>query len=173
LAVKKKQDRLTIICQLLKHMAKNKDFYVALFLIGFCLTLIFYLIPSYVRIPNITGSIFNPRFFPYSITFVLAFLSILLLYNSHKPAKDIGRPKYKRMDWITIVCITLLFAYYFGIRVIGMAPASFLAMLVMMRLFGFKKWGQALIFTIVLVILIFIFFERIAQVSIPRGILFE
>jgi hypothetical protein len=42
-----------------------------------------------------------------------------------------------------------------------------------MKTFGFRKWYWALLFSILFVLVIFFFFEKIAQVTIPRGIFLE
>ena len=66
-----------------------------------------------------------------------------------------------------------LFVLYFGIQWIGMVPTGILMVYFLILVFGYKRWFRALIFSIFFVVLLFLFFEKIAQVSIPRGILFD
>jgi hypothetical protein len=74
---------------------------------------------------------------------------------------------------MTFIFVGLLFAFYTGIVLFGMLPVSVVTVLVLMRIFGYRKWFRALLFSLLFVALLFLFFEKIAQVSIPRGIFFE
>jgi phosphatidylglycerophosphatase A len=60
-----------------------------------------------------------------------------------------------------------------GVQVIGMLPASIVIMFVLMRLYGLKSWVLSIIIAVILPFLLFFFFEKVAQVPIPRGIFFE
>jgi hypothetical protein len=115
----------------------------------------------------------KPSFFPYAITLVLALLSILLIYNSPRTSRVATRVEDKQVTWVTIGCIILFFAFFYGILVIGMVPMGILSLFALMKIFGFRKTHWALLFSVIFVLLIFLFFEKIAQVTIPRGVLFE
>ncbi|MBW2118160.1 MAG: hypothetical protein JRH09_09625, partial [Deltaproteobacteria bacterium] len=73
----------------------------------------------------------------------------------------------------TIICMAILFAYFFAIPLVGMVPASFIGVIVFRWVFGAKKWLLSVVFAIILVIFLFFFFEKMANVDIPRGALFD
>ncbi len=169
----RKREEPTILRQFLNDRKKTKDFYLGIFLFVFSLVLTFWLIPFHVETMEGSQDSVKASFFPYSITFVLALLSMLLVYYSPQTSHHATRAGDKRVTIVTITCIAILFIFYYGIRMIGMVPMSILSLFVLMRIYGFQKWYWALPFSVAFVLLIFFFFEKIAQVSIPRGILFE
>ncbi len=169
----RKREEPNILKQFLNDRKKTKDFYLGIFLFVFSLVLIFWLIPFHVETMEGSQDSVKASFFPYGITFVLALLSMLLVYYSPQTSHHATRAGDKRVTLVTVACIAILFIFYYGIRIIGMVPMSILSLFVLMRIYGFQKWYWALPFSVAFVLLIFFFFEKIAQVSIPRGILFE
>lgn len=162
------------VSQFLKQKTWGKDFYLGLILLAFVVVLLFWVIPVYVT-GSVTGQRgLTPRFFPYCITITLAFLSILLVYNSRRTSQgEATRAEDKRVTPFTILCVFLFLAYYIGIKVLGMVPASILILFTLIHLFGFRHWFLMILFSIVFGILLFLFFEKMAQIPIPRGLLFE
>lgn len=157
-----------------KDRERLKDFYLGLIFLAFALTLLLWLTPSYVSSPLAQSHLkVRPNTFPNLIAYVLALLAILLMYNSHRSSKDATRIEEKRFSWFMILCLSILFVYYLGVRVIGMLPASIIVLFVLMRVYGFKSWFLSILLSLVLPFFLFIFFEKLAQVYIPRGILFE
>jgi putative tricarboxylic transport membrane protein len=151
-----------------------KDFYLGLILLAFALILLLWLTPTYVSGPLVQSHLkLRPNTFPNLIAYVLAFLAILLIYNSPRSSKDGTRIEDKRFSWFIIFCLIILFAYYLGVQVIGMLPASIVIMFVLMRLYGLKSWVLSIIIAVILPCILFFFFEKVAQVPIPRGIFFE
>lgn len=158
----------------LKERDRAKDFYLGLILLAFALTLLLWLTPSYVSGPLAQSHLMvRPSTFPNLITYVLVLLAILLMYNSPRTIRDTTRIEDKRFSWFMILCLSILFAYYLGVLVIGMLPASIVVLFVLMRIYGFRNWFLSILFALVLPFLLFVFFEKLAQVPIPRGILFE
>ena len=157
-----------------KEREKARDFYLGLVLLVFALTLFFWLIPSYVSSPPAQSYLkVRPTTFPNLITYMLALLAVLLMYNSPRSSKDTTRIEDKQFSWFMILCLSILFVYYLGVCIIGMLPASIIVLFALMRLYGFKNWFLSILLSLVLPFFLFIFFEKLAQVSIPRGILFE
>ena len=145
------------------------------------MALLVWLIPVYTG-SQITGQRgLTPSFFPYCITIVirlptaiLGSLSILLIYKGSSTSQaEATRAEDKRVTQFTILCILLFLGYYMGIKVIGMIPVSILILFALIHLFGFRHWLLSILISVVFVVLLFLFFEKIAQVSIPRGFLFE
>ena len=157
----------------IRNRARSRDFYLAIVLLAFCLVLVFYLIPYHVEIQHAKGMAVKPNFFPYAVAFLLAFLSIILFFNSHITSRYVTRGEDKKITKVTFLFMALLFGCYLEIFLIGMVPAGILTVFILVRLFGYKRWLWNLVFSILFVIILYLFFEKIAQVSVPRGILFE
>lgn len=156
-----------------RERIKTKDFYLGLAIITFGLVIVCYLIPVHVEIMDSAGSGIKGDFFPKFIAIILLILGIALAVNSHKTSQNISRVDDKRVNWGTIGLAALLFCFYFGIEFIGMAPMGVLIVFVLMRIYGFKNWIWGAVFSILFVLFLFFFFEKLAQVDIPRGMLFE
>jgi hypothetical protein len=162
------------VSRFLKQKTWGKDLYLGLTLIAFCLLLLFWIIPTYVGEQTTGQRGLTPRFFPYCITITLASMSILLIYNSQRISQgEASRAEDKRLTPFTIICTVLFLAYYIGVKVIGMVPTSALVLFTLVRLFGFRNWVFNILISAVFAILLFLFFEKMAQVSVPRGIVFE
>jgi branched-subunit amino acid transport protein AzlD len=167
------QKKHAVFREFLTQRVRFKDFYLGLFLFIFSLVLIFWLIPEQVEISESWGQTVKADFFPYAITFLLAGLSLLLIFQSNRTGRFATRVEDKKVSSVTVICILILFAFYFGIMLIGMVPMGILSLFALMKTFGFRRWHWALLLSITFVLGIFFFFEEIAQVAIPRGILLE
>lgn len=169
-----RRNPIDYVVRYLKDRSRYRDFYFGVILLLFCLTTIFWLIPAQVSIGYLAhGTVVGPSFFPYAMCLTLLFLSILLIHISPETSQYITRAEDKVVSRIVIVLIIILFATYYIIPLIGMVPAGILAMFVLMQIFGFPKWYLSLGFSSLFVILLFLFLEKLAQVRIPRGILFD
>jgi len=169
-----RRNPIDYVVRYLKERSHYRDFYFGVILLLFCLTTIFWLIPAQVSIGYLAhGTVVGPSFFPYAMCLTLLFLSILLIHISPETSQYITRAEDKVVSRIVIVLIIILFATYSIIPLTGMVPAGILAMFVLMQIFGFPKWYLSLGFSLVFVILLFLFLEKLAQVRIPRGILFD
>ena len=152
----------------------SRDFYLGLALLFFSLLLLLWLIPR-----DVGGSSahavqsLTPRTFPYYISAALGFLSMLLIIYSPKTGAQITRAEDKRLTWAIWLAVAVFFLLYLGIIFLGMAPACFVVLLGLMRLYGFKRRGLGILFAFLFVLALFFFFEKVAQVQIPRGLLFE
>jgi len=140
----------------------------------FSLVLMFWLIPGYV-IDYATGDKgLSPRFFPYLVALTIALLSSILIYKALRPAENQIQPETTRqIDRSTIICAGVFIAYQQAIPIIGFIPASFLALISLMVLYGFRNWLTIGIFSTVLIAVLSLFFEKVAQVLLPRGLLLE
>jgi putative tricarboxylic transport membrane protein len=160
--------------QFLSVRIRARDFYLGLVLLAFSQVLIFWLIPYSVgELPTHGRSGLDASSFPYYISLIIFLLAILLIYHSPITSRDSTRIEEKRVSWSTIFCLIILFAFYFSISLFGMLPVSIIFLITLMKLFGFKNWVLNIIIAVGFACLLFLFFEKLAQVSIPRGILFE
>ena len=168
------QQSCSLCGKFFKERSRTRDFYLGLIFLAFALTLLIWLTPTYVSGPLAQSHLkVRPSTFPNLISYVLVLLSVFLIYNSPKTSKDATRIEDKRFSWFMVLCIVLLFAYYVGVRIIGMLPASIVILFVLIRIYGFRSWFLSILIALIMPILLFVFFEKLAQVPIPRGILFE
>jgi len=151
----------------------NRDFWlgVTTFLIFFLLLI--WIIPVYIPGYKTGESGLTPRVFPSLMVSVLLLLSVVLIYKNIGVGNTLSsRAQDKKASWITVSCIILFFICYFGIKIIGLLPMAIITLSVLIFLFGFKKWFLIPI-SIGFVLLLFLFFEKVAQVSFPRGMFFR
>jgi len=150
------------------------NLYLASGLAVFALALGLWLIPGFVSSFTTGKHGLSPRFFPYLVAAALGLLSLSLLIKNIRPNQETGsRVEDKRVTGSTLLCILLFFLYFIIIDWIGLVPASFLALIALMRLYGFRNWLWVFIFSVVLVVLLFFFFEKVALVPLPRGALLD
>lgn len=153
---------------------RAKDFYLGLAVLTFALTLIFWLTPNFVGSPLTQSHLkVRPGTFPNLIGYVLILLSVILIYESPRTSLMVSRGEDKQFSWIIIICIGSIFTYFFISLLIGILPASMVITFFMMRIYGYKKLWVRIVLSFILPTLLFVFFEKIAQVQIPRGIWFE
>lgn len=157
----------------LRARLSNRDSLLGLFIFAFCLCLLLILIPQQVKDPGVAGTFIKPDFFPYAIALSLTLLSLLLVFFGYKTSRDSNRSDDKRITKSTFICVTLLGVALSAIRWVGMAPVGWVAMYILMNLFGFKNKKTALLISLGFTVVLFLFFDKVASVSIPRGTLFE
>ncbi len=151
-----------------------KDFYLGLAFLLFSLLLIFWLVPNFVGDPLTQSHLrVRPGTFPDLIGYLLIVLSLVLIYQSPRTSILVSRGEDKRFSWTIVVFIAAIFIFYFATVLVGILPSSMVIMFVLMRIYGYKKTWANVAIAVVLPIVLFVFFERVAQVQIPRGIWFE
>lgn len=152
----------------------RRDIYLSIGVALFSLILISWLIPGFVSDYTTGGRGLSPRFFPYLIAIILALLSLLLLYkNLRQTAGPVEPGKGKVIDRSTIICIVFFLVCQQSIAFIGLIPASFITLIVLMFLYGFRNWLTIGAFSIILIVVLSMFFEKVALVPLPRGSIFE
>lgn len=151
----------------------NRDSILGLIFLAFSIILFFGIIPWQVVDPKVAGVFIAPDFFPRALAACLMFLSALLVIYGHATSAEFERSADKRITTATVVSILSLFTAIWAIRWIGMMPSGFLAMILLMRLFGYSNWKRAILISVGFIFVLFLFFERVASVDIPRGALFD
>ena len=152
----------------------RRDICLSLGVVLFSLILILWLIPGFVSDYTTGEKELSPRFFPYMIAGILALLSLLLLYQNLRRAADPAEDsKGRGIDRSIIICMIVFLIYQQSIAFIGLIPASFITLVVLMLLYGFRNWLTIGTFSIILIVALSIFFEKVALVPLPRGSIFE
>lgn len=161
------------LLKLLKGGRLNREVIVGLGLLVFSLLILLWLIPVGVEVRQAGGMAVTPNFFPYGVTAVLAILSLALIIKGAKAPETVERTEEKKINLAVLVIILLLLASFYGLKYLGMAPTGVLSIILLVRLFNYRNWPRTIIFAVVFVALLFFFFEKVAQVDIPRGEWFE
>ncbi|MEW5911368.1 MAG: tripartite tricarboxylate transporter TctB family protein [Thermodesulfobacteriota bacterium] len=151
----------------------NRDVILGLGLLAFSLLILLWLIPSGVEVQQAGGMAVTPTFFPYGVTAVLAVLSLALVVKGFAAPSSAESAGEKKFSLAVVIIILLLLASFYGLEYLGMVPTGILAVILLVRLFNYRNWPRTIIFAVVFVLLLFFFFEQVAQVDIPRGVWFD
>lgn len=151
----------------------NRDSILGIVLLAFSIILLFGIIPWQVVDPQVPGTFIAPDFFPKALAGLLIFLSALLIYHGQTISADRDLHAVGRVSSATLQSIALIFIAIWAIRWIGMMPAACIAMVLLMRLFGYRDWKKAILISVSFIIVMFLFFEKVASISIPRGAWFN
>ncbi len=158
--------------QQIKTYGPSGDTWIGLGILAFSLVLLLWLIPYGVEVQKAGGMAVTPSFFPNMIAGILALLSLCLLI-SNIVRKSHAQPKHKVIDRESVIIMILIVGSYFGIELLGMIPAGIITLSLLIRLYNYRSWPRTIIYATVCVILLFLFFEKVAQVDLPNGYLFD
>ena len=120
----------------------------------------------------------SPAFFPELAFFFLITLSVfLLILNIIKwHRKEIGDKVTEKLDKGQIrqvgTVLFILLVYIHMISVIGYFISSFLTLIIFILNFKVREWYKILVLPVILLLLVFLFFEKGLMILLPRGILF-
>ena len=114
----------------------------------------------------------GPRFFPYCCAagFVLCGLAKLLSPSSRKASKQFipGWPGWSRM----VVVLLVLVLYVYGLKYIGYLASGFLLVTALTMMLGLDRrpplW-KAMLFSTVVTLATYFFFEKAVHVLLPTG----
>lgn len=159
----------------------------------FAVTGLFYLVPVGVKSPpNINVPALAPEFWPTIILWLMLGFAIFILVQgviafmrpSMKLVKDesalekaddtaagrVGETSFAVRILRTLAAIGLLFAYQALIEIIGMLTASILACLAFTILSGERRYQMFVPVAVLLPIILYYFFTKVAAIPIPLGI---
>jgi len=168
------------VAYMTEQMNQNREYrvrfiwaYLALFV--FSLALIFWIIPW--QVPSSSyGEVLTPRFFPYCVGILIALFSLILFIrgiNERRPSAAAAYAEFPRPFWMKIgIHMSAFFVYLLLISLIGYATASFLALLLFLRLSGIRSWLKAVIVSFVTVGILYIGLSQGLSVQFPKGFIF-
>ncbi|NEU30191.1 tripartite tricarboxylate transporter TctB family protein [bacterium LRH843] len=111
----------------------------------------------------------GPAFIPRIYSGILIFLGILLVIQSLREKNEL-----ERVNMMTIsLVIGLVFVYVFFIQFIGFYIATFLFLVTFLWFMKVRKMAVLLGVPISVMLVVFIFFQKILVVPIPLGSLFS
>lgn len=164
----------------------KKDIGIGLTGITVALAGIFYLIPGFIVVPQQLDSLaLSPAFWPTVIMAVMLFTSTVILIQGliswRKSSKaTVMQPEpsdHYPIDAPRAVilggAISIFFGYYWLIDHLGILLSSILALLALMGLGGERRLKILLPIAIILPIILYYFFTRVAHVYLPQGIFYS
>lgn len=159
----------------------KKDLQLGILLSIFFLLVLYVFIPNGITIPQShdPGQL-SPASYPTWIATMGLCISLLLTFSSG--AKFLKAKKceekvniIKSKDFLQslrfISAFVLLFAFYFFLESIGMIIGSFILYAFFAYLCGERNWIRLITIDTILIIVMYLFFVKIAYIPIPLGIL--
>ncbi len=146
-----------------------------IFVLIFGLLAYFVLIPYGIKVPkNIELVSTSPAFWPSIIAVVVAILGGVLIIPERGNAIDdvdvvIGTPWSIRLPRLLVVGV-LLFGFYFLIDQLGMVVPSMVLIFTLMVYSGYRRWGLMVFLSLLVPIILYVFFVYVANIPIPLGI---
>lgn len=167
-----------------------RDRVLGLVLVLFALALTFILIPNGVVVPrSVRGTTMSPALWPYIVSGLLLVLGLAIALWTFTAAavakRDADRPeawldappdfivsspataRYTRVAF----AILFLFVYYGMVRFAGIPVASAIAIPVLSLLYGERRYLLVIVLAITVPGTLYLFFDRVANIPIPLGIL--
>lgn len=150
------------------------------FLVGVCVMILgaavlWWIIPTYITTPRrVPIRALSPAFWPKIIAWTILGCGLLLAVRAAlAPAPpdavaddlSVSRPEALRM----LALGAILLGIYFALPVIGMVWVCMIAYALMVFLSGGKNLGWGMVIAILLPLLLYLFFTKVAGVAIPQG----
>ncbi len=162
-----------------------KDFYLGAGLAAVSAIFLFFVIPNAVVVPsNIKIISLRPDFWPAVLCIIIIVLSLLLLVTSYiknRASSAIGKQEHLEektapramaiLKPLSVIGILLL--YYFAIDFLGIILSSTAALLGLALLYGERNYKMLIPLAIVVPIVLYLFFSKVANVPLPIGYLFS
>lgn len=149
-----------------------KDFITGVVLFAAGILSYFWVVPNGVESFGDSPSIaLSASFWPYLIVVGFSALGFLLLMQGFfNWIKNAGKEKaHVAIPWAMAIAILLLFPYYYLAEQAGFVVASMFAFAMYALLAGEKNYKSLACFTVVVPIVITVFFTQVAQVLVPLG----
>lgn len=162
-------------------MFKHLNFKIGLFFLVFALLFALFIVPTISNDWRKTAGAdvefftIGPRFFPFLTAGIMALLSILLIIDTISQARSGLKPspfplKLEQLAPV-LVFMSIGLAYIFAIPFLGVMLATPLCLTVFFRYFGIRKWAWVLLLALGITAIIYLCFEKLMMVPLPRGFL--
>ena len=163
----------------------NKDTWLGLGLAVFFGILLMCVIPSAVVVPsNIKVSSLRPDFWPIVLCIFLVTCSLLLAVLSFRESADPDTPIRKKKEVShgkravpanvkPFMTIAGLLAYYFAIEPLGIVISSSLVLAMLTFFYGEKRFKIVIPLAVLLPVVLYLFFTKVASVPLPMGYYFQ
>ena len=162
-----------------------KDFYLGAGLAAVSAIFLFFVIPKAVVVPsNIKIISLRPDFWPAILCVVIIILSLLLLatsYINYRASSPTGKQPHSSekiaprpmaiLKPLSVIGVLLL--YYFSINFLGIILSSTAALLGLALLYGERNFKVLIPLAIIVPVVLYLFFSKVANVPLPIGDLFS
>ncbi len=156
-------------------LSRRAELFVGLGVIGMAAILLWLLIPGYITIPRrVPIPALSPAFWPNVIGWTMLLCGVLLTaraVTAPPPPDSIAddlrftRPELLRVGALAVVLVTA----YIALPIVGMVWTCMIVYFLMVLMTGAKRpiWGTVI--AILLPLVLFYFFTKVAGVAIPQG----
>jgi putative tricarboxylic transport membrane protein len=137
----------------------------------FWLLLALYLSAAAYKLGLGAGSRPGPGFFPFGAAMAIGVIALfsLLRARSEKPAATLTTTG---SEWRKIACVIIgMAAYAFLLEPLGFAVCTFFLMAFYLKIIALQRWQLSLGFAFAVALLAHLFFDRLLNAQLPRGIL--
>jgi putative tricarboxylic transport membrane protein len=146
---------------------KTKDIYTGIFLLLFAGAILLLIIRS-PSPPESSGP--SPFFMPAITALVIGGLSVALIVQALKrsrkeAASPVGKRMWNRLIWIVFWC----FLYAFTVEKLGYLLSTGIVTLALLAYFNRRKWVLNVIFSLLTPLSIYILFDTLLKVPLPKG----
>ena len=152
------------------------DLVAALISLVFSAVGLIILTPAFVFVPEkFIGTVNSPAFLPKLLFVLLMFLSIIYLFQSIGNYRKHGGGAHSKLyDWFLALGVAAVCtAYIIAVFIIGMTLASMLGIAALTYYFGERRPLVISTLSISIPIFLWFFFEKIANVYLPKGLIFS
>jgi hypothetical protein len=112
----------------------------------------------------------GPGFFPIIIGAFLLFFSVLLIIIAARGERTSSYNKIPPFPGKVWLICALMFAYSFLLEYLGYIVSTALLLFYLFKYPASKKWGEALLMSVTVVILTYYFFGVLLEAQFPKGI---
>jgi len=149
-------------------------------LLGILFTVLFSLcafvfVPFAVEVMDPQGV--TPATWPKFVSLFIAVMALILAVTSYaasQKAPQTERPSTEKIDWVKLgLTIACLISFYFLVAWLGIVLASTIVFVVFSRICGKIDWRLTLVLAVVIPIVLYFFFTRLAHVPMPLGIFYD
>ncbi len=130
----------------------------------------FIIVPAWVYVPaQFKGTINSPALMPQALFMLMGLFSAVYLLRSFNKYRGSDRQGLAPLsDWtLAAGTIGICVAYLGAIYVVGFPVASALCLVAAQYYFGERRWGVILAMAILLPVLLWLFFVKIALITLP------
>lgn len=156
-------------------LSRRDEVLIGLGVMTLAALVLWWLIPAYVAIPRrVPNPALSPSFWPRIIASGMLLCGALLTLRA-----AIAPPPPDRIAeslWISrdeglrlAALVAILTGTYFALPVLGMVWACMIAFLLLVLMTGRKHLGWGIVTAVVLPLLLYLFFSKVAGIAIPQG----
>jgi putative tricarboxylic transport membrane protein len=156
-------------------LSRRDELFIGLGVIALAALTLWWLIPAYIVTPRRTPLLaLSPAFWPSIIGWVMlacgAALTLRAVLTPPPPVEMADNLRPTRAEALRLLAVAvILTASYLALPVVGMVWTCMIAYVALVLLTGGRQLGWGVIVAILLPLILYAFFAKIAGVAIPQG----